>query len=432
VRAHRVAGAPRRAACGASLACALSLALACSRDDAPRRAPAGEAPAAGAPAAPALPGEEAAQLARLGYLTGYREAEGPGGVSRFDPARAWPGWNLYSSGHAPEARLIDMQGALVHRWQIAYRDAFPAADDAVLAKPGTRYLRRVLLAPDGGLFALFDYFGLVRLDRDSRVLWARALPVHHDFYAAGERLFVLSEQVHEVPSLRPGRRVREDLILELDAQGRELRRVSLLRALERSRFAARLAHLPRHDDLFHTNTLVILDGAHAERVGAFRAGNALVSIRNLDLLAVVDLAREVVVWAAQGGWRLQHEPSLLANGNLLLFDNLGLRGRSRVLEVEPLGGRVAWSWAGEGAGFLSEGMGAAQRLPNSNTLVTDSFGGRVFEVTREGDVVWRFDNPARTGERGERVAVVPEMRRLDPERDAAGLRGAAPPPRSGR
>ena len=58
-------------------------------------------------------------------------------------------------------------------------------------------------------------------------------------------------------------------------------------------------------------------------------------------------------------------------------------------------------------------MGAAERLPNGNTLVTDSFAGRAFEVARDGAVVWRFDNPARVGERREKVAVVPEMQRLD-------------------
>lgn len=402
---------------------ALVLAAACERGDAAREHAAAGAPEA--PAAPSLPGEEASLLERLGYLTGYREAEGAGGVSQHAPERAFAGLNLYTSGHAPVALLVDMQGALVHRWEIAYRDAFPEATQADLAKPGTRFLRRVHLAADGGLLALFDYYGLVRLDRDSSVLWARALPVHHDLFAAGERIFVLAEEIHEVPRLRPGRRVREDLILELDAQGREQRRVSLLRALERSRWAHLLARVPRHDDLFHTNTLVVLDGAQAGRSPAFRAGNALVSIRNLDLVAVVDLEREEIVWALQGGWRKQHEPSLLANGNLLLFDNLGLHGRSRALELEPFGGREVWSWAGEGEGFVSEGMGAAQRLPNGNTLVTDSFGGRVFEVTREGEVVWRFDNPARAGERGERVAVVPEMLRIEPARDAPWLAGAA-------
>jgi hypothetical protein len=398
-----------------------------SREEEAGRAPADASLASpdAAPAAPSLPEDEAARLGRLGYASGYREAEGSGGVSIDDPARTWPGLNLYTSGDAPTARLVDMRGEPVHRWQVAYRDAFPGASADALARPGTRSLRRVHLFENGDLLAIFDYFGLVRLDRASRVLWALPIPAHHDLDARDDRIWVLSEEIHEIARLRPGRRVREDLILVLDGAGRELRRVSILRALERSRWARLLARIPPHDDLLHTNTLAILDGSHAGRIDAFRSGNALVSLRNLDLVAVVDLEREEIVWALEGGWHLQHDPSLVAHGNLLLFDNLGLRGRSRVLELDPQSGGVVWSWAGPGAGFTSQGMGGAQRLPNGNTIVTDSFGGRVFEVAPDGAVVWRFENPARTGPRGDRVAVVPELQRIDPAAVASWLDAAS-------
>jgi hypothetical protein len=382
-------------------------------------------PSPAAPAAPPLDPADAARLERLGYLGGYRPASGAGGVSLHDPGRALAGVNLYTSGHAPAAFLVDMRGEPLHRWEIAYRDAFPDAPADALERAGTRYLRRVHLFENGDLLAVFDYFGLVKIDRGSRLLFAKAMPVHHDVFAAGDRIYALAEEVHEVPRLRPGRRVREDEIRILDARGDELGRVSLLRALERSRWSRLLSRLPAHDDLFHTNTIQILDGSLAERSPAFRRGNALVAIRNLDLVAVVDLEREEIVWATQGSWHLPHEPILLPSGRLLLFDNLGLRTRSRALEVEPATGAVVWSFAGEGAGFLSEGMGAVQRLPNGNTIVTDSFGGRALEVDPAGRVVWRFDNPARTGERGELVAVIPELLRLDPAPYAAWL-GAAP------
>jgi hypothetical protein len=38
-------------------------------------------------------------------------------------------------------------------------------------------------------------------------------------------------------------------------------------------------------------------------------------------------------------------------------------------------------------------MGSAQRLPNGNTLITESAFGRVFEVTKEGEIVWDYVNP---------------------------------------
>ena len=38
-------------------------------------------------------------------------------------------------------------------------------------------------------------------------------------------------------------------------------------------------------------------------------------------------------------------------------------------------------------------MGMAQRLPNGNTLITESSFGRFFEVTSQGEIVWEYINP---------------------------------------
>jgi hypothetical protein len=35
----------------------------------------------------------------------------------------------------------------------------------------------------------------------------------------------------------------------------------------------------------------------------------------------------------------------------------------------------------------------AQRLPNGNTFINEGWFGRLFEVTREGDIVWEYVNP---------------------------------------
>ena len=43
-------------------------------------------------------------------------------------------------------------------------------------------------------------------------------------------------------------------------------------------------------------------------------------------------------------------------------------------------------------------MSSAQRLVNGNTLITEANMGRVFEVTKEGEVVWEYC--AGTGVRG--------------------------------
>ena len=53
---------------------------------------------------------------------------------------------------------------------------------------------------------------------------------------------------------------------------------------------------------------------------------------------------------------------------------------------------VTWRYAPK-RGFLSRYRGSAQRLPNGNTLITESDRGYVFEVSPDHDIVWRFANP---------------------------------------
>jgi hypothetical protein len=60
-----------------------------------------------------------------------------------------------------------------------------------------------------------------------------------------------------------------------------------------------------------------------------------------------------------------------------------------VLEVNPLTKEVFWvydKWLQFHATYTS----SAQRLPNGNTLICESAAKRVFEVTPEGETVWRW------------------------------------------
>ena len=76
-----------------------------------------------------------------------------------------------------------------------------------------------------------------------------------------------------------------------------------------------------------------------------------------------------------------------------MFDN-GLE-KSRVLELNPLTFQIAWQYDGDGLGrpFYSSWGGSNQRLPNGNTLITETATGYGFEVTPDGEIVWQFANP---------------------------------------
>src|SRR5262249_3482889 len=64
------------------------------------------------------------------------------------------------------------------------------------------------------------------------------------------------------------------------------------------------------------------------------------------------------------------------------------------VEINPATNEIVWKYQDKPAwNFFSPRMGYAQRLPNGNTLITESSFGRFFEVTNEGEIVWEYVNP---------------------------------------
>jgi hypothetical protein len=175
-------------------------------------------------------------LESLRYAAGSTTGGLVSGVLRYDQDRAQPGLNLFCSGHGPEAFLIDMEGNLVHRWECALWEIwpdYPVRKDLIM----TEYLRRVYLRKHGNLLVIFDGLGLVKLDRNSRVLWASPCRAHHDLdFAENGDIYVLTREA-KIPAwgdhVRP---VTEDFVSILGPDGVVKRRVSIVKALDRSRY----------------------------------------------------------------------------------------------------------------------------------------------------------------------------------------------------
>ena len=354
-------------------------------------------------------------LDELGYTAGGEDAPERSGVLRFDPERAWPGLNLYSSGHGAEAILMDMRGEVRHRWAYPYEklEGAPAPTDAHQGA-----WRRLHLEQDGSLLAIHEALAIVKVDRDSRLVWKRYNQAHHDFDVDEDgHVFVLTKELRHEPKLRVEGPIEEDWIEELDAEGRLLRRVSLVRALWNSAWSSLLVEAAKRGaDVLHANTLELLRASPRVPHAAFRPGRVLVSLREIDTVALVDLDSEVVVWLQAGPWNRQHQPTVLPNGHLLVFDNMGWHGYSRVLEFDVESRQVVWQHAGDPpSSFFSLFSGSSARLENGNILASLSFAGRAQELTPAGEVVWEFVSPHRAGDQNELIAVLYEVQRLSEE-----------------
>ncbi len=343
------------------------------------------APVSGEPRAGLSQSDEAElhRLATLGYIAGTEPVPARRGVLKLERDEAFPGYTLYTWSEGPAAILVDLDGNVVHGW----------------SSPGFKSWARAHVFDNGDLLVItIGYPHLMKLNSRSELIWEWNKAAHHDFdILADGTIAVLVQETASRPHMRGGESFLANSVILLTPDATPTRRVSILEALERSEsYSDWLDEHPLPDDRdpFHANSVEIF----------YRDGRmfALVSLRNIDTVATVDMESREVVWATTGPWHKQHEAQFVGD-NLLLFDNLGLGEQSRVLEFDMETFDIVWSFTEPG--FFTKRAGAQQRLPNGNTLMTESDNGRLLEVTREGRVVWEYINPVSTVVEGEEVVL---------------------------
>jgi hypothetical protein len=374
--------------------------------------------------------EEIEQLSAIGYLAGTQPAGDSQGVTLHDSQRSAPGLNLFTSGHGPVVVLMDMDGTMLHEWRAEFAQVFP--DHPRLGgatEPRRNYWRDARLLPNGDIVVIWELFGLFKLDRDSRVLWAVPEPVHHALQLTESGEIVHLQAERRMISGIAEKRAIEDFIAVRDAGGKEVRRIAMSDALRNVHWLRlRKAFWDRGRergygldersiyDPFHTNSIWLLSPAEAARLGdPFRAGDALVSMAMLDTIAILDLEEGVTRWSQQGPFGMQHEPRPTLDGGIVLFNNFLAPERSSVLTLDPRTRRVIREYTGpKSAPLHSRRSGRIQVLPNGNTLVVETEGGRALEIAADGEVVWEFHSPFRTGDSEKTVAALYSLERVDP------------------
>ena len=340
----------------------------------------------------------------------------PVGVIRHDVGRTCPGYNLYTLFALGRADLIDAAGNIVLTW----------------SEPGTTWMHAELL-PRGDLLVVGAGAAVVTADgRDSHLddatrfvarydlhgalLWKRPHPGHHDLdITPTGQLLLLGQRYCRIPAIARDLPVKDDLLMLLDpGDGRVVATRSVMEAIGNRdaafplyRGGQAVAGERRFVDLLHGNSVQWMPWP--ELVGThplYGTDNVLVCFRHQNRVAMFDWRRQEVVWS-WGRNRLSgpHDAQVLADGDILVFDNgLGQR-RSRLVEVDPRSERIVWQYeADPPESFYTVSKGSVQRLPNGNTLAAESDRGRAFEITPDGEIVWEFVCPYRTPQ-GLRAAI---------------------------
>jgi Arylsulfotransferase (ASST). len=336
-----------------------------------------------------------AALVSVPYLHGQFDPQAKAaGVLVNERDRVSPGLNFFSTLGRGDAFLIDNDGRSRGRWSLDRqfeRSELKATDDFGFPH----------LFGNGDALAYVAERALFKLDLNSKVIWKYEERVHHDAFVAFDgTIWTLSHVFRRVSEIDPRYTSQLDQIDVLSPEGKRERRISLLELLENSPYAFLLPRtaglsLPPDTttvDVLHANHIEVFDGSIADKSELYRRGNFLVSMKNINSIAIIDGRDLRILWLwGPTNLTLQHHSTMLSNGNVLLFDN-GTKN-SAVVEVDPRRNAVVWRYA-PAHDFFSYIRGACQRLPNGNTLITLSMPGYALEVTPDGKTVWKFANPA--------------------------------------
>lgn len=308
---------------------------------------------------------------------------------------------------------------------------------------------------DGKVMWRFDHNE--QIQTAGKQVWA--LRQHHDWqrsdFPAGYyspeatpgtgpvKLLILTHTNHVQPKVSPSATLEDDRIIELSPEGNVVWQwvagdhIEDFHFDKNAREAIAAAPGGRGGrggfDWFHMNAAAYVGPNHWYDQGdqRFAPDNVIISSRQTSLVAIV--ARDgSIVWQLGPDYSAspelrairqiigQHNAHLIPKGlpgagNLLLFDNGGPSGygsptpvapdgqnifarpTSRVMEIDPVSLKLVWSYTA--ANFFGTNISGAQRLPNGNTLITEGPDGRVFEVTKDGTIVWEYIFPVFSGAR---------------------------------
>lgn len=348
------------------------------------------------------------------------------GTVNYDTEKTQPGYTIMSSRAIgglvdyQTSEIINMKGDILHQWKTAFeysnQDNKPDRDHQLLK-----------LLPNGDALVLSYEKGLARIAWNSDVVWNLDGFFHHDIQITDTQIHTLKWKNDFIEYGEHVLPIMDEVLVTIDHDGNILSEVSLFETfkhllpseaykniiefLREEDLYERMQEKPEDHylvsnlpwDIFHMNSLYYIH----QDVGLFKEGQFLVSMRSINTIAVFDPQTMEVVWEYTGDLIKQHHPTLLLNGNVLVYDNGGVeefstsiikkeeikrhakRPYTRVIEIDPSNGKIVWEYTGDPKkSFYGRIMGGAQRLKNGNTLTIDSLNGVSYEVTPEGEIVW--------------------------------------------
>jgi arylsulfotransferase ASST len=320
------------------------------------------------------------------------------GLIACDPVLAQPGYTLFAPMYGDgTVYLLAMDGRVAHTWVMPHR---PGLYGYLLDNGHLFYGGKIM--EDLERFEAWPRFkagAALEADWSGRVLWeVQHKDHHHDARKLKNGNVLLlclrplsAEIAGRVRGGLPGSEadgvIYADYLVEMTTSGEVAWEWRSWKHLEPEAFP-----ITRQDHR--------AEWTHGNTVAETAEGHILVSLRNISTVVMIDRATGKIIWQlGPPPLAQQHDPRPLPNGNILIFDNGTHRVDhpatfSRVIEVDPRTNAIVWEYVEQSLfEFFSPYISGAQRLANGNTLICEGCHGRIFEVTRERQVVWEYVSP---------------------------------------
>lgn len=323
-------------------------------------------------------------------------------------------------------RLVKRDGTVLASWTVLFSEIFTDTsrfDDP----PATDWnvdIHGALILPDGSVVFNLEYFGLVKLDRCGRIVWTLNEETHHSvepaegggFWVAGRRTYLEGNSPFPPFNLP----FRVDHVMKVSEDGKLLDEINVVEMFYQNGLEALLTSIgisiePEYSrwELIHLNKVGELTSDIAADFPMFEAGDLMLSMRQYNLLAVVDPETRRIKWWKIGPWIRQHDPEFRPGGTIVVFNNntywaaygegaftdnpsvsvLDMEQVSNIIEIDPVTEKHSVLYGGiEGQEMLSVIRGKLELTNNGGLLITEFNGGRIFETDPAGQIVWEYIN----------------------------------------
>lgn len=328
----------------------------------------------------------------------------------------------------PGLRLIRRDGSIVAAWRAAFSELAPELRHRASA-PKTDWnidLHGSEMQPDGSVLFNFEYQATIKLSRCGAREWILPERSHHTispaaaggFWIGGRVVLKKSDDPAYHPMTNPLRTtgwIEDDELLHVSDAGEVLARKSVFRLMMQNGLEPLLTangvQLRRgvlaDNEILHLNHIEELSPALAPAFPMFEAGDLLLSVHDFNLVLVVDPEGWRVKWHSVGPWVRQHSARFLPDGTIAVFNN-----NAYTYALDPAGQdpEVGWSFSDiravdpgtradhvvygdrDGEDLASVERGFIQPLGAGGLMITETAGGRAFEIDRERRIVWEYIN----------------------------------------